>query len=487
MLAEKYYRPLLHFSPAFGWLNDPNGLVYKNGEYHLFYQYYPGDSVWGPMHWGHAVSHDLLNWTHLPIALAPDALGMCFSGTALVDKGDKSGLFGGKDGLLAYYTIAAEKLPDDADFPQSQGMAYSADNGRHWTKYNGNPVIRNPGLQDFRDPKVFWYEPAGHWVMVVTQGQQIGIYRSNDAINWQFSSSFGEGQGAHDERAWECPDLFEIKIEGQEESRWILIVGVQRQAYTPGSGTQYFIGQFDGERFLNDNDPATVLWLDHGRDFYATQSWADIPESDGRRLAISWMSCWPYANHLPTQSWRSAMSIPHELTLRLTSDGLRLHHAFVRELSAKYQHSQSEEAKTAIAGSELFQCKWQDALRLKLAITLEENSCLQLTPMPGIQLFITTSAGQLDLQCVRHGKSEDETYNQHFPHDYHLSLGSNRRINLDLLLDRSSVELLVDNGRYSVTNLAFPETAPMHICRALVTAGKANADVEWHQFSQFPV
>ena len=193
MLAEKYYRPLLHFSPAFGWLNDPNGLVYKNGEYHLFYQYYPGDSVWGPMHWGHAVSHDLLNWTHLPIALAPDALGMCFSGTALVDKGDKSGLFGGKDGLLAYYTIAAEKLPDDADFPQSQGMAYSADNGRHWTKYNGNPVIRNPGLQDFRDPKVFWYEPAGHWVMVVTQGQQIGIYRSNDAINWQFSSSFGEG------------------------------------------------------------------------------------------------------------------------------------------------------------------------------------------------------------------------------------------------------------------------------------------------------
>lgn len=154
MLAEKYYRPLVHFTPPFGWLNDPNGLVYKDGEYHLFYQYHPTDSVWGPMHWGHAVSRDLLAWTHLPIALAPDALGVCFSGTAMVDKGDKSGMFDGKDGLLAYYTITADNVP----FNQSQGLAYSQDNGRHWTKYAGNPVVANPGFEDFRDPKVFWHE-----------------------------------------------------------------------------------------------------------------------------------------------------------------------------------------------------------------------------------------------------------------------------------------------------------------------------------------
>ncbi|MBB6055951.1 glycoside hydrolase family 32 protein [Tolumonas osonensis] len=484
MLAEKHYRPLLHFTPAFGWLNDPNGLVYKDGEYHLFYQYYPGDSVWGPMHWGHAVSHDLLSWTHLPIALAPDELGMCFSGTATVDTGDKSGLFGGNDGLLAYYTIAAEKLPEDVDFPQSQGLAYSSDNGRHWTKYSGNPVIPNPGLQDFRDPKVFWYEPGQHWVMVVTLGQQIGIYYSDDAKNWVFSSVFGEGHGAHDERAWECPDLFEINVEGSTDSRWILIVGVQREAYAGGSGTQYFVGRFDGKRFVNDNPPETVLWLDHGRDFYATQTWADIPQSDGRRIALGWMSCWPYANHLPTHSWRSAMSMPHELTLKHTVDGLRLHHAFIRELQTAYADSHQLAGMTLSAPATLFEAEWRSALRLTMTITLAENSSLLLTPLQGTQLMLTVQNNQLVLRCLRQGAWGNEAYDQHFPHDYSLELGMNRTLTLDLLLDRCSAELLLDDGRYAVTNLAFPEEGPQQTLRAELTAGTAQIDAEWHVLTQ---
>jgi Beta-fructosidases (levanase/invertase) len=492
MLAEEYYRPLLHFTPAFGWLNDPNGLVYKDGEYHLFYQYYPCDSVWGPMHWGHAVSHNLLSWTHLPIALAPDELGMCFSGTAAVDRGDKSGLFGGKDGLLAYYTIAAEKMPEDVDFPQSQGLAYSSDNGRHWTKYRGNPVLPNPGLQDFRDPKVFWHEPTQRWIMVVTLGQQVGIYRSTDAKQWQFSSSFGYEQGAHDERAWECPDLFEIKIDGQSESRWILIVGVQRQAYAGGSGTQYFVGQFDGKHFVNENSPETVLWLDYGRDFYATQTWADIPQADGRRIALSWMSCWPYANHIPTQSWRSTMSMPHELVLKQTADGLRLHHAFIRELQTAYSNSHQfsdrhymvEATAQSTAETALFEIEWTNALRLKLHMTLAADSTVVLTPLQGVRFELSALNDALKLRCLRQGASGDEAYDQHFPHDYSLALGANRSIDLDLLLDRCSVELLLDHGRYSVTNLAFPEQGPEQTLSLHMTAGSMVANAEWHELHQ---
>jgi len=479
MLAEKYYRPLFHFTPAFGWLNDPNGLVYKDGEYHLFYQYYPHDSVWGPMHWGHAVSIDLLSWTHLPIALAPDALGMCFSGTATVDRGDKSGLFDGKDGLLAYYTIAADKQPDDADFPQSQGLAYSHDNGRHWTKYSGNPVIANPGLQDFRDPKVFWHEPSQHWIMVVTTGQQVSIYRSTDAKNWQFSSFFGEGHGAHDERAWECPDLFEIQIEGCNESRWILIVGVQREAYAPGSGTQYFVGQFDGKCFTNDHSAETVLWLDYGRDFYATQTWADIPQHDGRRIALGWMSCWPYANHTPTQSWRSAMSMPRELRLKQTADGLCLHHAFIGELNTTTVNTQTR--ADIVCRAALLDVQWDDALRLTMQVRLGENSELLLAPLDGTQLTLAVKNGELSLRCQRTGAWGNESFDQSFPHDYVIPLGLNREVALDLLLDRGSVELLVDDGRYAITNLAFPEKGPLQTLRADVIAGDASVThIQWH-------
>ena len=468
MLAEKYYRPLVHFTPPFGWLNDPNGLVYKDGEYHLFYQYHPTDSVWGPMHWGHAVSRDLLSWTHLPIALAPVALGVCFSGTAMVDKGDKSGLFDGNDGLLAYYTITA----DNALFNQSQGLAYSSDNGRHWTKYAGNPVIANPGFEDFRDPKVFWHEQTQAWIMLTTVGQQIAIYRSMDAKTWLFSSFFGEEHGAHDERAWECPDLFEISVEGSKQTRWVLIVGVQRGAYSGGSGTQYFVGQFDGEQFTNENTPETVLWLDYGRDFYATQTWSDIPTTDGRRIGISWMSNWLYANQVPTQSWRSAMTIPQELTLKDTPDGFRLCHAFIRELEALCLHQEAAADKTQATPGAVFSFNWSDAHRLQFSLALKDNSSLVLQPMNELEFTFTVQKGQLTLRCQRHGQIGVAEFDEHFPHDFTVALGANRSLNADLLLDRSSAELLLDGGRYAITNLVFPKEGPVQHSAASLRSGE---------------
>jgi len=485
MLAEKYYRPVIHFAPPFGWLNDPNGLVYKDGEFHLFYQYHPQSSVWGPMHWGHAVSQDLLCWTHQPIALSPDEQGMCFSGTATVDTDDKSGLFNGESGLLAYYTIAAEPPAPGADPSQAQGLAYSSDNGRSWTKYPGNPVLDEPEISDFRDPKVFWYQPGKYWVMVVTLGQKVGIYRSDDAKNWQRMSEFGEGHGAHDERAWECPDLFEINVEGSEESRWILIVGVQREAYTPGSGTQYFIGHFDGERFVNDNSQDTVLWLDYGRDFYATQTWADLPASDGRRLAISWMSCWPYANQVPTHSWRSAMSAPRELFLKETPDGLRLHHAFVRELKLAQRNSKRlASLPVRFAPQLVLNSRWQGACRLSLALELEDGASVRLTPFTDAWFELTCKDGRLTVISARDGTIGVPEFDEHYPHQFDIALGGNRLLTLDLLLDRSSTELLIDNGRYAITNLVFPATGPQHPLQVELTSGNATVhDCQWHQLA----
>ncbi|OXS15905.1 glycosyl hydrolase family 32 [Zobellella denitrificans] len=468
MTKQDPYRPLFHFTPPFGWMNDPNGLVYHRGEFHLCYQYYPMDTVWGPMHWGHAVSRDLLSWEHLPIALAPDAAGMCFSGTATADAANRTGLVGPEGGLLAYYTIAAEKSEGDRDFPQSQGLAYSIDGGRRWQRYAGNPVLPNPGLQDFRDPKVFWHEPSQHWIMVVTLGQKVGIYRSADGLDWRFCSEFGEGEGAHDHLAWECPDLFEIPVAGSDESRWILIVGIQRQAYVPGSGTQYFVGHFDGERFVNDNTADTVLWLDYGRDYYASQTWAEVPAEDGRRLVLGWMSCWPYANQTPTANWRSAMSLPQTLTLKATDQGLRLHRAFVAELEA-FERPERVLACGEVGAGELLAADWPEAARLQLALELAEGSELRISPTGEADFILFRRDGRLGLRSRRRGRIGVAEFDEHYPHDYELDLGAPRPLSLDLLLDRCSAELLLDDGRYGMTQLLFGDSPRR--CRLAVERG----------------
>ncbi len=317
---QELHRPQFHFTPAINWMNDPNGMVYYDGEYHLFYQYNPFGDKWGHMSWGHAVSPDLVHWEHLPLALAEENGVMIFSGSAVVDWKNTSGF--GKDGkapLVAIYTGHYSEKP-----LQNQQIAFSNDRGRTWTKYEGNPVL-DIGLKDFRDPKVMWDERTGQWVMTVSMptDRKVRFYGSPNLKDWTLLSEFGPAGSV--KGIWECPDLFQVAIEGSDRSKWVLIVNIGGESVAGGSGCQYFVGEFDGREFKSDdNDPTAVHWVDYAKDFYAAVSWADVPESDGRRLWLGWMSNWEYANDVPTTPWRSAMSIPRTLSLRKVDGDWRL-------------------------------------------------------------------------------------------------------------------------------------------------------------------
>jgi len=281
------FRPQFHFSPAKHWTYDPNGLVFYKGEYHLFYQYNPFGNQWGHMSWGHAVSPDMVHWEHLPVALAEENSVMIFSGSAVVDRHNSSGLCQSSDCLVAIYT-------GHTPTRQTQNIAFSNDRGRTWTKFKNNPVI-DLGMRDFRDPKVFWYEPTHRWIMVVAlpKEQKVRFFGSTDLKRWNALSDFGPAGATHGD--WECPDLFPLPLDGGRGSRWMLSININPGALQGGSGNQYFIGQFDGTRFTNDNPPSQTLWADYGKDFYASTSFNNIPASDGRRVWMGWLSNWLYA------------------------------------------------------------------------------------------------------------------------------------------------------------------------------------------------
>ncbi len=336
------HRPQLHFSPRANWMNDPNGLVYLDGEYHLFYQYHPDSTIWGPMHWGHAVSPDLLQWEELPIALYPDSLGYIFSGSAVVDHRNTSGLGDGlTPPLVAIFTHhdPVGEAAGQNDF-QYQSLAYSQDRGRSWTKYPANPVLPNAeGIRDFRDPKVIWDERREQWVLVLAARDRVKFYTSPNLIDWTYRSDFGAAYGEHG-GVWECPDIFPLPVGGGGGEKWVLLLSINAGAPNGGSGTQYFIGDFDGATFTLDPDfrdevaGTKGIWLDYGRDNYAGVTFSDIPEADGRRLFLGWMSNWTYAQVVPTTPWRSAMTLPRSLSLRPTPAGLRVVSAPVREISS---------------------------------------------------------------------------------------------------------------------------------------------------------
>ncbi|MEJ8306353.1 glycoside hydrolase family 32 protein [Saccharibacillus sacchari] len=331
--AKPDYRGAYHFSPQQNWMNDPNGMVFFDGEYHLFFQHHPFGDTWGPMHWGHAVSRNLIDWEELPIALEPDGQGTIFSGSAVVDWHNTTGFFPDGPGLVAIFThhLEAPGIP----VTQTQSLAYSADRGRTWTKYAGNPVLAREGWPDFRDPKVFWHETSGRWIMVLACGQTVSFYHSLDLKSWRHGSDFGEGIGSH-EGVWECPDLFEMATDGNPgRTRWVLLVSIGDGGKDPeGSRTQYFVGGFDGETFVPDEASNEVRWLDHGRDNYAGVSWSDIPAEDGRRLYIGWMNNWRYAILTPTDGWRGAMTLPRELTLETVRGVDTLKQRPAREIQA---------------------------------------------------------------------------------------------------------------------------------------------------------
>lgn len=330
-LYKEVFRPQLHFTPAMNWMNDPNGLVYYDGSYHLFYQYNPSDKVWGNMNWGHATSKDLIHWQHHDIAIhsEPEGLGYIFSGCVVVDWNNSSGLQQGKlPPLIALFTHNSRYDK------QVQSIAYSNDSGSNWQSYMHNPVIEDSNYTDFRDPKVFYYEPEGVWIMCLAAGDRILFYRSYTLLDWQYESEFVNPNPAL-KGVWECPDLILLnksKIGVTDcDSHWVLIVSIDSYApHTGGSATQYFVGNFDGKKFVSEQ--TETLWLDFGADNYAGVTWSDIPKQDGRTIMIGWMSNWAYALKQPTAPWKGAMTLPRELNLVTTSQGLRLSCLPVREL-----------------------------------------------------------------------------------------------------------------------------------------------------------
>ncbi|KQX48479.1 glycoside hydrolase family 32 protein [Paenibacillus sp. Root444D2] len=450
------FRPQLHFTPKDQWMNDPNGMVFYEGEYHLFYQYHPESTVWGPMHWGHAVSQDLVHWEHLPIALAPDEHGAIFSGSVVVDKHDTSGFFGGMSGLVAIFTHHDTKPGTDLT-RQRQSLAYSADRGRTWTKYVNNPVLIEEALPDFRDPKVFWFNPQQSWVMVIAAGDVIRFYKSPNLIDWTHSGEFGVGQGSHD-GVWECPDLFELPVDGDTiNKRWVLIVSIGEDAnFVEGSRTQYFIGSFNGDTFVPEESPAPLLWLDHGRDNYAGVTWSDVPEQQGRRLFIGWMNNWKYANVIPTSNWRGAMTLPRELTLKAELEGVRLLQKPICELQAQRRSEQSwaafelNNSELTITHGDLLEIiaefEFDDELEfgLKLRASESEETIVGYSTHEQ-QLFIDRSrSGAIDFHsdfaCKHSALLKAETGN----------------VKLHIFVDRSSVEAFANDGKLAMTDQIFP-------------------------------
>jgi fructan beta-fructosidase len=308
------YRPMIHFSPKQDWMSDPNGLVYYAGEYHLFYQHLIKGGLPGT-YWGHAVSADLLHWQHLPVALAPDSMGFIFSGSCVVDIKNTSGL-GTKQNppMVAMFTYNNPKVVQK--FRETQALAYSTDKGRSWTKYAGNPVIKNPGLDNFRDPKVSWDETSKRWLLALGAGPVIKFYTSANCINWTYLSEFGTNRGSH-MGPWECPDFFPVKVKGTNETKWVLLVSVvdlSQGADRLATATQYFIGDFNGKEFTSDQ--SDTLWIDHGKDCYAGNIFNNV--KDNKHVFIAWMQSHQYAGQVQnifTKTWSGAATFPRELTV----------------------------------------------------------------------------------------------------------------------------------------------------------------------------
>ncbi|RSL33900.1 glycoside hydrolase family 32 protein [Salibacterium salarium] len=460
---QEKYRPHVHFTPESMWMNDPNGLVYFEEEYHLFYQYHPDGKTWGPMHWGHAVSRDLLTWRHLPLALFPDEIGMIFSGSVVVDWNNTSGFFkDGEPGLVAIFTHATGDL-------QRQSVAYSKDNGRTWEKYVHNPVIDNDNITDFRDPKVFWHEDSSQWIMVLTIGRRVRFYASNNLIDWFTLSDFGENWGAQD-GVWECPDLFMLTNEDTEEKKWVLQIGVDDGAYAGGSGTQYFVGNFDGTVFTPDQNPSDVRWIDVGKDFYAAQSFSDMP--DDRRIIIAWMSNWTYAEDIPTDPWRSAMTLPRELKL-CTIDGCE---TVVQQPVSELTQLRSvthDIGRVAVSRERPFRMRQPNA-PFEIEFDIEHiNGKLECHFFKtGKESFIFSIDNEKSTIERKHFFTDDFSDSFYSLTSAPLPYGTPLR--LRAVCDHSSVEWFINDGTQTSTHLFFPTDTTEYNISFQVQSGDVN-------------
>ncbi|MEI7522782.1 MAG: glycoside hydrolase family 32 protein [Mariniphaga sp.] len=462
-LFNERHRPQVHFSPAGNWMNDPNGLVFFEGEYHLFYQYYPDAKVWGPMHWGHAISTDLVHWQHLPIALYPDSLGYIFSGSAVIDYKNTSGL--GKPekpamiAIYCYHSPVLEKAGKN-NF-QTQGMAFSLDKGRTWTKYSGNPIVPNPGIRDFRDPKVSWNGEINKWIMTLAAGDCVRFYSSDDLKRWSFESEFGKTFGAHG-GVWECPDLIKMPVKGSNgESKWVLLVSINPGGPNGGSATQYFTGNFDGHQFTVDNEK--IRWIDTGKDNYAGVTFSGIPENDGRFILIGWMSNWQYATNVPTSPWRSAMTFPRQLTLVREEGEYALISNPVEEIE------QLRERKVTI--SQFIASKNKDLTKevpfgLATIEIIADFSLPQSGTTSEFGFNLSNSKGEnieigYNCQTKKFLINRMNTGNSEFSRDFkgiHYSDEAVpvKTISMHLIVDVASVELFGQSGKIVMTDIFFP-------------------------------
>lgn len=454
--SQEKYRPLYHFTPQQGWINDPNGLVYFNDEYHLFFQYHPDGTTWGPMHWGHAISSDLVNWQEQSIALAPDEYGTIFSGSAVVDWHDSTGFFGGQAGLVAIFTHHDHNHELDRA-QQRQSLAYSLDAGRTWIKYQGNPVLEHKELIDFRDPKVFWHHATEQWIMILACGQTVHLYRSPNLKEWTFLSEFGEGIGSHD-GVWECPDLFPLVVGQSAITKWVMLVSIgSSDEYVEGSRTQYFIGDFDGTIFTPDASSYEVRWLDYGRDHYAGVCWSDIPAEDGRRICIGWMSNWKYANLTPTELWRGAMSLPRELTLEQRAQGITLIQQPVQELIPMRNTILSLEHVTIADIQSKLNTLQLESYEIHMTADIHSQFALKLRTSQH-QATVVGYEGDKGEIYIDRTDSGDHHFHPDFAGKHIANVHQDQSaIELRIYVDRSSIELFANDGQVVITDLIFPD------------------------------
>ena len=424
------FRPLYHHTPLYGWMNDPNGMFYKDGVWHLYYQYNPYGSQWENMTWGHSTTRDLVHWEPQPLALESDWLGAIFSGSCITKGSD----------VVAFYTSAG--------MHQTQSMAVSKDNGRTFVKYEGNPVITSD-KPDFRDPNVFWFEPTKRWVMILAVGQEMQIYSSADLKAWKYESSFGQEYGNHS-GVWECPDLFEIKDEKLNVKKWVLVCNINPGGPFGGSATQYFVGQFDGHRFTCESMPKVTKWLDYGKDHYATVSFYNAPEQ--RRVVLAWMSNWQYANQVPTKQFRSANSIPRDLGLFTCGE-----ETYVSVVPSKEM--------LAARGAKVK--KPTDAC--EIVVDMKGNAEIVLSNTKGEQVTMAYDAAKQTFMMDRM-KSGDVGFSEAFPcMTKSPTYGTIRQ--LRIFVDRCSIEAFASEGKMAMTNLVFP-SEPYSMLK--VKGGKAT-------------
>ncbi|KRE46757.1 hypothetical protein ASG81_10830 [Paenibacillus sp. Soil522] len=462
------FRPQYHFTPEANWMNDPNGMVYYEGEYHLFYQYHPYGTRWGPMHWGHAVSKDLVHWEHLPVALQPDEHGYIFSGSAVVDWNNTSGL--GTDPkhppLVAIFTHSKDK--------QIQSIAYSNDKGRTWEKYAGNPIMPNPPNVDWRDPKVFWHEETRQWVMILAAGEKAMLYTSSNLKDWTYVSEFGKPNGAPD-GVWECPDLFSLPVDGDpNKKKWVLAVSINNGSIAGGSGMQYFVGNFDGKTFTNDNPANTTLWADYGADFYAGVTWSDDPNHKSSRLWLAWMSNWQYANDTPTSTWRSAFSLVRKIELKTLPEGIRMVQTPVPQLKQLRHLTKSisdqlvqpginqlddinGETLEIVAEFQVDQSTTADEFGFKVRKGERNETIVGFGRQNGTLFVDRTRSGISDF----HGDFAKR-------HEAPLTV-QNNKVTMHIFVDRSSVEVFGNEGERVITDQIFPDASATGL--ELYTAG----------------